>query len=343
MARVITARRTLGNTGMEISPVGIGSWAIGGGGWAMGWGPQDDAESIAAIHHAVEAGINWVDTAPIYGHGHSEQVVGRAIRSLPVDERPLVFTKCGLIWDERDHFAPPRNVLSASSIRRECEASLQRLGVERLDLLQFHWPDTSGVPVEESWGAMQQLIAEGKVRAGGVSNFGVDLLERCAAVAAVGSAQPPFSLIRREAAADVIPWCLAHGTGVIAYSPLQNGLLTSRWTAERVSTLPADDWRPKNAEFQAPRLDRNLALRDRLMTIARRLKVSVSAVAVGWVLSWDGVTGAIVGGRTPAQIDDWVPAMDLRLEGDDLDAIAAAIRETGAGEGPDRPHTNRTA
>jgi aryl-alcohol dehydrogenase-like predicted oxidoreductase len=327
---------------MEISPVGLGSWAIGGGGWAMGWGPQDDAESTAAIHHAVKCGINWVDTAPIYGHGHSEEVVGQAVRALPESERPYIFTKCGLIWDERDHYAQPRNILRPESIRRECDASLRRLKVERLDLLQFHWPDQSGVPPEESWGAMQELIKEGKVRAGGVSNYGVDLLEQSASAGPIDSCQPPFSLIRREAAADVIPWCEAHGTGVIAYSPLQNGLLTERWTVDRVKALDPEDWRPKNEEFKSPKLDRNLALRDSLLPIAQHHETSVSAVAIAWLLSWPGVTGAIVGGRRPAQIDDWVKAMDLALDETELDEIAGAIRETGAGVGPERPaKTNR--
>jgi aryl-alcohol dehydrogenase-like predicted oxidoreductase len=337
MARVVATRRRLGQTDMDISLVGLGSWAIGGGGWAMGWGPQDDADSTAAIHHAVACGINWIDTAPIYGHGHSEEVVGRAVKSLPANDRPLIFTKCGLIWDERDHYAPPKNILRPDSIRAECEASLRRLGVDRIDLLQFHWPDTSGVPPEESWGAMQQLIRQGKVRAGGVSNYDVKLLERCASVGRVDSAQPPFSLIRREAAADVIPWCAEHGTGVICYSPLQNGLLTERWSVDRVKALDPEDWRPKNSEFQSPRLERNLALRDRLLPIARRHGTSASAIAISWILSWPGATAAIVGGRTPAQIDDWAGAMEVRLAASDLDEIAAAIRDTAAGAGPERP------
>ena len=337
MARVVETRKRLGQTDIAITPVGLGSWAIGGGGWAMGWGAQDDADSIAAIHHAVERGINWVDTAPIYGHGHSEEVVGRAVRELPAEARPLIFTKCGLIWDEKDHFAPPRNILRPDSIRQECEASLQRLGVERLDLLQFHWPDTSGVPAEESWGAMRQLIAEGKVRAGGVSNYSVDLLRRCASVGPVDSDQPPFSMIRREAAADVIPWCEAHQSGVIAYSPMQNGLLTAKWTLDRARQLDPEDWRSKNDEFQSPKVERNLALRDALQPIARRHGTSISAVAIAWVLAWPGVTGAIVGGRTPEQIDDWVGAMNLTLDDAELDTIAAAIQKTGAGAGPDHP------
>jgi aryl-alcohol dehydrogenase-like predicted oxidoreductase len=337
MERVMTQRRRLGTTDMEISSVGLGSWAIGGGGWAMSWGAQDDNASIAAIQHAVGCGINWVDTAPVYGHGHSEEVVGRAVAGLPASQRPFIFTKCGLIWDERDHYAEPRNILRPESIRKECEASLRRLGVERIDLLQFHWPDTSGVPAEESWGAMLELIDEGKVRAGGVSNYGVDLLERCAAVGHVDSVQPPFSLIRREAAADIIPWCQAHHAGVIVYSPLQAGLLTSRWTVDRVKALDPEDWRPKNAEFQSPALERNLGLRDRLQPIAERHQTSVSSVAIAWLLAWPGVTAAIVGGRSPQQIDDWVTAMEVELSDVDLEELAIAIRETGAGAGPDRP------
>jgi aryl-alcohol dehydrogenase-like predicted oxidoreductase len=329
--------RSLGTSGLEITTVGFGAWAIGGGGWSFGWGPQDDADSLATMRHALELGINWIDTAAVYGLGHSEEVVGRLLRELPRGDRPFVFTKCGLVWDEKDPMAEPRRVLKPESIRREAEASLRRLGVERIDLYQFHWPDETGTPVEDSWGAMARLVEENKVRAAGVSNFDVGLLARCEATRHVDSLQPPLSLIRREAAEREIPWCAEHGTGVIVYSPMQSGLLTDGFTAERMAALPADDWRRKSPEFQQPRLGRNLALRDALKPIARRHGTTVSAVAVAWTLAWPGVTGAIVGARKPAQVDGWIDAATLVLTESDLDEIAAAIKRTGAGTGPVRP------
>jgi aryl-alcohol dehydrogenase-like predicted oxidoreductase len=329
-------RRALGTSELEISTVGFGAWAAGGGGWAFGWGPQNDEESLAAMLHAVELGVNWIDTAAVYGLGHSERVVGRLLQRLPREERPLVFTKCGLVWDAMNPMAPSRQVLRPASIRRECEASLHRLGVERIDLYQFHWPDQTGTPVEESWEEMGRLIAEGKVRYGGVSNFDLDLLERCQRVRQVHSLQPPFSLIRRDAAAALIPWCRARGTGVICYSPMGAGLLTERFTADRVAQLPEDDWRRKADQFQPPKLERNLSLRDGLKPVAARHGVSVAAVAVAWTLAWPGVTGAIVGARSPAQVDGWIAGASLSLSGPDLDEIAAAIRRTGAGSGPER-------
>ncbi|HEY8485381.1 MAG TPA: aldo/keto reductase [Longimicrobiales bacterium] len=329
--------RRLGKDGPEITRVGFGAWAIGGGGWAFGWGPQDDAAAIAAMKRAVELGINWIDTAAVYGLGHSEELIGRLLRELPADERPYVFTKCGLIWNEADPMTPARRVLEPASIRRECEASLRRLGVERIDLYQFHWPDESGVPVEDSWGEMVRLVEEGKVRWLGVSNFDVSLLERCEAIRHVDSVQPPFSLVRRGAAEQVIPWAAAHGTGVIVYSPMESGLLTERWTADRVERLPADDWRRRSPRFQPPEVERNLALRDALRPIAERHGTTVAAVAVAWTLAWPGVTGAIVGARSPEQVDGWIRAATLELTGEDLDEIARAIERTGAGAGPTRP------
>ncbi|HEU4698624.1 MAG TPA: aldo/keto reductase [Gemmatimonadales bacterium] len=329
--------RRLGTTDLDITTVGLGAWAIGGGGWAFGWGPQDDAASIAAIRHAVARGVNWVDTAAVYGLGHSEEVVGRAVRELPAGERPYLFTKGGLVWDERDRTAEPRRVLAPASIRRECEASLRRLGVERIDLYQFHWPDDSGTAVEDSWDAMLRLEEEGKIRAAGVSNFDVALLERCERRGHVDSLQPPFSLIRRNAGGDLIPWCQRHGTGVIVYSPMQSGILTDRFGLERVARMADDDWRRRSPEFNRPRLDRNIALRDALQPIAERHGTTVAAVAVAWTLAWPGVTGAIVGARSPEQVDGWVPAAHLALTADDLDEIARAVDATGAGTGPARP------
>ena len=331
------ATQRLGNTDMAITRVGFGAWAVGGGGWSYGWGPQNDAVSVAAIRHAVGRGINWIDTAAIYGLGHSEEVVGQALRAMPADERPYVFTKCGLIADPARPFDDPIRTLAPDSIRREAEASLRRLGVERIDLYQCHWPDAVGTPVEETWGAMVRLQEEGKVRAIGVSNFDVPPLTRAQVIAPVASLQPPFSLIQRDAGADVIPWAAAHDTGVIVYSPMQSGLLTDNFSAERVARLAPDDWRRRSSNFQPPALGRNLALRDALRPIAARHGVTISAVAVAWTLAWPGVTGAIVGARNAAQVDDWILAAALLLTPRDLDEIADAIANTGAGSGPVRP------
>jgi aryl-alcohol dehydrogenase-like predicted oxidoreductase len=242
-----------------------------------------------------------------------------------------------LVWDDKDRMKPPQRVLKPESIRRECEASLRRLGVECIDLYQFHWPDEAGTPVEDSWSEMARLVEQGKVRAVGVSNFTIELLERCERIRHVDSLQPPFSLIRREAGEKEIPWCAGHKTGVICYSPMQSGLLTDSFTADRVVNLPQDDWRRRAPEFQEPNLGRNLALRDALRPIAQRHGVSVSAVAIAWTLAWPGLTGAIVGARTPQQVDGWISAATLQLTRTDLDEISAAIQKTQAGYGPPKP------
>ncbi|MGH7431711.1 MAG: aldo/keto reductase [Candidatus Methylomirabilales bacterium] len=325
--------RTLGKNGPEITRVGFGAWAIGGGGWSYGWGPQDDEASLKAMRHAIALGINWIDTAAVYGLGHSEKLVGRLLKGLPASDRPYVFTKCGLVWDERDPMADPRQTLRAQSIRRECEASLRRLGVERIDLYQFHWPDETGTPVEDSWGETGRLVEEGKVHWTGVSNFDVPLLERCKKIRHVDSLQPPFSLINRQASAREIPWCAEHGTGVIIYSPMQSGLLTEKWTVDRVKDLAPDDWRRRSPDFQSPNLEKNLMLRDALTPIAERHGTTIAAVAVAWTLAWRGVTGAIVGARSPEQVDGWIGAASIELTGADLDEIAQAIERTGAGVG----------
>jgi aryl-alcohol dehydrogenase-like predicted oxidoreductase len=334
--------RSLGSSGLDITTAGFGAWAIGGGDWFSGWGPQDDDQSIAAMRHAVERGINWIDTAAVYGLGHSEELVGRLLRELPRGERPFVFTKCGLVWDENDRMAESKRILRPESIRRECEASLRRLGVERIDLYQFHRPDDTGTPVEDSWATMVRLIEEGKVRAAGVSNFEIALLERCEAIRHVDSLQPPFSVIRRAAAADVIPWCAEHDTGVVVYSPMQSGILTDRFDTARMASLAPNDWRHTAKYFQEPNLSRGLALRDELRAIARRYGVTVSAVAIAWTLTWPGVTGAIVGARSPDQVDGWIGGATLELARADLDEIAAAIERTGAGSGPARAPGVRT-
>src|ERR1700730_17078985 len=271
--------RPLGKSGLQITQVGFGAWAVGGGGWAYGWGSQDDTDSIAAIKHAVAAGINWVDTAAIYGLGHSEEVVGQALREIPAAERPYVFTKGGMIPDRSRPFQEPERNLRPASIRSEVEASLRRLGVERIDLYQFHWPDAIGTPIEESWGEMARLIDEGKIRAGGVSNFNVGLLWRAERVRHVDSLQPPFSLIHRQSGSDVIPWSAAHGTGVIVYSPMQSGILTDGFGRVLRERMAGEDWRRRSPEFREPSLSRNLALRDALRPIAARHGVSVAAGA----------------------------------------------------------------
>ncbi|MDQ1711076.1 MAG: hypothetical protein QOE45_526 [Frankiaceae bacterium] len=326
----------LGTSGLEITRVGFGAWAVGGGGWGGGWGGQDDDDSVAAIRAAVEHGVNWVDTAPIYGLGRSETVVGRALRDLPENDRPYVFTKCGLRWQGNAENGPD-NVMAPESVRHEVEESLRRLGVERIDLYQVHWPPTDGTPLEEYWAVMAELKAAGTVRAIGMSNHDVKQLTRAEEVAHVDSLQPPLSLVARDAAADLIPWCAENGTGVVVYSPMHSGLLTGAMTPERVAALPADDWRSSNDDFTGEGGRRNMALAAALRPVAERHDVPVAAVAVAWTLAWDGVTGAIVGARTAAQVDGWLPAATLTLTDEDLGELARAVERTSAGSGPADP------
>lgn len=329
--------RRLGRTDMHITPVGFGAWAIGGPDWAVSWGAQDDNDSIAAIRHAVERGINWIDTAPIYGLGHSEDIVRRALAGLPQDQRPYVFTKCGLIWNERDRHAAPRQVGAPASIRRELEDSLRRLGVERIDLYQMHWPAEDGAPLEAYWQTLLDLKKEGKLRAVGLSNHNAAQLGEAEALGHVDTLQPPFSAIRRNTAIAELPWCHAHDTGVIVYSPMQAGLLSGAFSAERAKALPRDDWRSRNAEFTGDKLAANLNLVEAFRTLAGRRGTSVAAVAVAWTLAWPGVTGAIVGARSPTQVDGWLAAATLELTRGELSFIADAIELTGAGSGPALP------
>jgi aryl-alcohol dehydrogenase-like predicted oxidoreductase len=318
--------RRLGRDGPELSVVGVGAWAIGGP-WRFGWGPQDDDESIAALHKAFDAGVTWVDTAAVYGLGHSEEVVGQVLRERAGGE--LVFTKCGRPWYGREGNEPTYD-LKPETIRFELEQSLKRLGTDHVDLYQFHWPDTTtGTPVEESWGTMAELVSEGKVRWAGVCNFDAGLLERCQRIRQVDSLQPPYSLLDRAAADELIPWCAANGTGVIGYSPLGSGLLSGGFDAQRARDLPAGDWRRGSPEFQEPALSRNLALAERLEPVAERHGVPVAAVAVAWVLATPGVTGAIVGARRPSQVDGWLPAGSLPLSDADLAELRAAVEDTG--------------
>ena len=330
-------RRRLGTNGPEITTVGFGAWATGGGGWSFAWGAQDDDASIAAIKHAVSLGVSWIDTAAVYGLGHSEEVVGRALADIPRAERPLVFTKCGLRWNPADPMEVSARDSSPARIREECEASLRRLGVEAIDLYQFHWPDQSGTPLADSWGEMMKLQDQGKLRYIGVSNYTTALLESCEKLRHVQSLQPPFSLVRRDMAASELPWCREHGTGVIVYSPMQSGLLTDAFSAERVAAMPVDDWRRRAPYFQEPNLGRNLALRDALRPVAQKHGVNVGAVAIAWTLAWPGLSGAIVGARSPQQVDGWIQGGALQLDASDLAEIARAIERTAAGSGPLRP------
>ncbi|WP_255565157.1 aldo/keto reductase [Methylovirgula sp. HY1] len=306
---------------------------MGGADWAVGWGAQDDRESIAAIRHSVERGINWIDTAAVYGLGHSEEVVREALSVFTKEQRPYVFTKCGLVWDEKDRKAMPRTVGAPASIRQEVEASLRRLGVERIDLYQMHWPAKDGTPIETYWQTLLDLKKEGKVRAVGLSNHSAEQLQAAELLGHVDTLQPPFSAIRREAAAQELPWCAAHQTGVIVYSPMQAGLLSGAFSIARAEALPKDDWRSRNAEYAGDLLLRNLRLADAMKPIAERHKTSVATVAVAWTLAWPGVTGAIVGARSPAQVDGWLDAAMIELTAEDMRAIGKAIETTGAGKG----------
>ena len=324
--------RPLGRTGFEITRVGLGAWAIGGPGWQGGWGPQDDEASIATIHRAVELGINWIDTAAAYGLGHAEEVVGRAVGALPPEERPYLFTKCGLVWEPGG--TTVSNVLAPASIRRECEDSLRRLGVDVIDLYQFHWPTHDGTPVEESWATMAELVQEGKVRAIGVSNFDVELLERCQALRPVDTFQPELNLLMRDALAATIPWCQASGTGVIVYSPMRSGLLTGRFSVERAASMPADDWRAGHPDFSGEGLLANVALVERVQRVADVVGCSLAELAVAWTLACPGVDGAIVGARSPEQVEGWIGAAWVELGAKELEEIATALYETGAGSGP---------
>jgi aryl-alcohol dehydrogenase-like predicted oxidoreductase len=319
---------TLGHSGARFTRLGIGTWAIGGP-WRFGWGPVDDTESIAAVRRALEAGVNWIDTAPIYGLGHAEEIVGRALGGFAADHEVFVCTKCGR------HTLPdgsPYGDLRPQSIRIECEASLRRLGVDRLDLYQIHWPDLdTGAPLEDAWTTMGELVNEGKVRWLGVSNFDVDQLERCEAIRHVDSLQPPLSMIQRGALRNLIPWAAAHLTGVIVYSPMSSGLLSGTFDRDRLESLAPDDMRLGRPEFTEPALSKNLALVDRLRAIAADLGCTVAELAIAWTLAQEGVTGAIVGARRPDQIDQWIGAGRLELSPEMLGAINDAIAETGAG------------
>jgi aryl-alcohol dehydrogenase-like predicted oxidoreductase len=319
-------RRTLGNSDLEITPIGFGAWAIGGGDWIFGWGAQEDADSVAAIEHAVASGINWIDTAAVYGLGHSEEVVARALKNIGSVRRPYVFTKCSLVWNEAREVS---HNLKSASIRREVEASLKRLGGETIDLYQIHWatwdPSGAAPDIEEGWQTLKELKEEGKVREIGVSNFNVEQLERIQKIAPVTSLQPPYSMLRRNVEKEILPYAKAHNIGVIVYSPMQSGLLTGKMTRERIDNMPDDDWRKNNKEFQEPNLTKNLELADLLTEIGARHGVSAGVVAIAWTLRNESVTGAIVGARNPQQIDGIIAAGEFRLSDEEAAEIEAKL------------------
>ncbi|MGA8647634.1 MAG: aldo/keto reductase [Candidatus Sulfotelmatobacter sp.] len=319
--------RNLGKSDLHITSVGYGAWAVGGSGWQFAWGSQDDNDSIAAIHRALELGVNWIDTAAVYGLGHSEEVVARTLKSW-TGPRPYIFTKCGLRWDAQGNV---QKVLSADSIRREVEDSLRRLSIDVIDLYQIHWPpDPDSPALEEGWSTMADLKREGKVRWIGVSNFNVQQLRRAKAVAPVISLQPPYSLVHREIEDEILPYCLREGIGVIVYSPMASGLLTGAMTRDRAAKLPKDDWRRTNPDFTEPNLSRNLELVERLREIAKRHNRSIGEVAIAWTLHNPAVTGAIVGARNAHQAEGVMRAGDLRLNDKEVNEIEDFLAETAA-------------
>ncbi len=312
-------KRQLGNSDLLITPIGFGAWAIGGS-WEYGWGAVDDEQSIAAIHRALDLGINWIDTAAVYGLGHSEEVVARAVKGLA--EKPYIFTKCELVWDEQGNVF---GRLKRDSIRKEVEDSLRRLQVEVIDLYQIHWPDPDE-DIEEGWSTLVELQKEGKVRHIGVSNFDVAQMRRALQIAPITSLQPPYSVLRRDIEAEILPFCQANNIGVIVYSPMQSGLLTGTMSHERLASLPEDDWRRRDEQFQEPRLSRNLRVAAKLVEIGQRHGKSAAEVAIAWTLRLPAVTGAIVGARKPEQVDGFIGAMDFRLNETDIAEIEAFLR-----------------
>jgi aryl-alcohol dehydrogenase-like predicted oxidoreductase len=315
------ALRRLGNSDLELTAIGFGAWAIGGGNWEFAWGPQDDGESVAAIHRAIDLGIGWIDTAAIYGLGHSEEVVGQALKS--ASRKPLVFTKCSMRWhQDRSIYRS----LKADSLAEELEGSLRRLGVETIDLYQIHWPNPEA-EIEEGWEALAKFREQGKIRWVGVSNFSVEQMKRAQKIAPITSLQPPYSMLRRAVEEEILPFAQANHIGVINYSPMVSGLLTGKMTAERVAAFPADDWRRRAVEFNEPRLSRNLKLVGLLAEIGSAHKVSPGVVAVAWTLHHPAITAAIVGGRNGQQVEELAPALDFRLSEDEYSRIQSFLAE----------------
>ena len=313
--------RTLGNSDLQLSRIGFGAWAIGGGDWAFAWGSQDDNDSIAAIHRALDLGINWIDTAAIYGLGHSEEVVARALKS--ASKKPYVFTKCGIRWNaDRSTYRH----LKLESIVEEIEASLRRLNVETIDLYQIHWPEPDS-DIEGAWEVLARARQQGKLRWIGVSNFSVEQMKRILPIAPITSLQPPYSMLRPAIEAEILPFVQQHGIGVISYSPMVSGLLTGKMTAERVAAMPSDDWRRKAVEFNEPRLSRNLRLVDLLREIGNGHSVTPGVVAVAWTLHHPAITAAIVGGRSGKQVEELSAALQFNLADDEYARIKAFIAD----------------
>jgi aryl-alcohol dehydrogenase-like predicted oxidoreductase len=316
-------KKKLGNSDLEITPIGVGAWAMGGGGWAFSWGPQDDNESIAAIRAAFDKGVNWIDTAAVYGLGHSEEVVARAVEG--ISPRPYVFTKCARVWNEERKIG--KN-LKAASVRAECEASLRRLKLDCIDLYQMHWPEPDE-DIEEGWATMAKLQQEGKVRWIGVSNFSVDQLKRIAPIAPITSLQPPYSMLVRGSEEALLPYAQQNGIGAIVYSPMRNGLLSGGMSKERVAAFAEDDFRRRNPDFQEPALTHNLQVADLLKAIGKRHGRTAGEVAIAWTLRHPAVTGAIVGMRSPAQVDGVIGALEFRLSQGEIDEIESFLAGKG--------------
>ncbi len=308
-------KRKLGTSDLEITPIGVGAWAMGGAGWQFAWGAQDDNQSVDAIHAALDKGINWIDTAAVYGLGHSEEVVGRALAGRA--QKPLVFTKCGIVWDEKRE---TRRTIEPESIRRELEQSLSRLKVDAIDLYQIHWPEPDHL-VEAAWTMMAKLQREGKVRYIGASNFNVDQMRRAQAIAPMTSLQPPYSIIVPDIEKEILPYTQANNIGVIVYSPMKSGLLTGAMTRERIAAMPDDDFRKRTPNFQEPLLSRNLELAELLVAIGKRHGKTAGEVAIAWTLRHPAVTGAIVGMRSPKQVDGVIGAADFRLSAEEISEI----------------------
>jgi aryl-alcohol dehydrogenase-like predicted oxidoreductase len=324
--------RTLGQSDLQITPIGIGAWAIGGGQWEFGWGSQDDGQSISAIHAGLDRGINWVDTAAVYGLGHSESVVGQAVKGLHT--RPYIFTKCSLVWNKSGKIS---HNLQAASIRREAESSLRRLGIDTIDLYQIHWPARSGSPesaspgsIEEAVGALAKLKAEGKIRHIGVSNFNAQQMQRALSIAPIASLQPPYSLLATEIEVSILPFAQEHQIGVIVYSPMASGLLSGSMTRERIAGLPEDDWRKHSPNFQEPLLSRNLRLVETLRAIGKRQNATPGEVSIAWTLRNSAVTGAIIGVRSTQQVSGIAGAADVRLSPNDILEIEQGLTRRAA-------------
>jgi aryl-alcohol dehydrogenase-like predicted oxidoreductase len=312
-------KKKLGNSDMELSPIGFGSWAVGGGDWQFSWGPQDDNDSIAAIHKALELGINWIDTAAVYGLGHSEEVVARALKT--TSHKPYIFTKCGLVWGEKREASN-----DLKQIRREAEDSLRRLGVDTIDLYQVHWPKPEE-QIEEAWGVMADLQKQGKVRWIGLSNFSVEQMERVSKIAPITSNQPPYSMLNRAVEPAILPFCQKNNIGVINYAPMHSGLLTGAMTKQRVANLTKDDFRRNAKNYQEPLLSRNLAVADFLTTIGKKHNVSAGVVAIAWTLHHPAITAAIVGGRSAKQVEGVIPAATFRLSEEEFAEIQGYLAQ----------------